>query len=373
LADKIARKTALASFLLAMRRWDVFAFYFGESDTAAHNLWSLFDEGSPRRPAQVTSEEALGLARVYEALDRAVGRLVREAGDDVEVTIVSDHGSGGSSDKVVHINRALEQAGLLCFRPRGRSWSLGLRGLALSKLPPPVRERAFRLGNAALPGLLESRVRFGRIDMTRTVAFSDELNYFPAVWLNVRGREPSGLVDPSHVAEARQRVTEALLSLRDPFTDRPIVHAVHPREALFSGPFLERAPDLLLELRLSRGYSYNLVPTPVDDERVVRRLGPDEYLGKKGRSLPGAHRPQGLFIAAGRTVLGRGQIESSIRDAASLTLSRIGVTPPHEAPCAGAVLAPDELRELAPAPAPSPVATRRSRLHERLRALGYID
>jgi len=38
LVAKIASRTELASFLLAMRRWDVFAFYFGESDTASHYL-----------------------------------------------------------------------------------------------------------------------------------------------------------------------------------------------------------------------------------------------------------------------------------------------------------------------------------------------
>ncbi|MDB4986582.1 MAG: hypothetical protein JWN04_1760, partial [Myxococcaceae bacterium] len=97
LADKIERKVELASFLLAMRSWDVFAFYFGESDTASHYLWSLHDEGSPRRPQEVSQAEQAGLGRVYEALDGALGRLLEQAGQDVELTVVSDHGSGGSS------------------------------------------------------------------------------------------------------------------------------------------------------------------------------------------------------------------------------------------------------------------------------------
>ena len=95
LERRIARKAELASWLLGRERWDLFAFYFGESDTAAHHLWAHHDPGSPRHPLACLDEERDGLARVHRALDRAVGELVEAAGEDAEITIVSDHGSGG--------------------------------------------------------------------------------------------------------------------------------------------------------------------------------------------------------------------------------------------------------------------------------------
>ncbi len=76
--------------------------------------------GSPRRPALVSEAERRGLTAVYRQLDRALGRLVREAGPNVEVTVVSDYGSGGSSDKVVYLNRAFASLGLLHFKARPR-------------------------------------------------------------------------------------------------------------------------------------------------------------------------------------------------------------------------------------------------------------
>ncbi|HEX6241819.1 MAG TPA: alkaline phosphatase family protein, partial [Polyangiales bacterium] len=262
LSDKIARRAELACYLMALRRWDVFAFYFGESDTASHYLYSLYDEASPRRPAQVSAAQRAGLPAVYEALDRALGRMLDAAGPDAEVTLLSDHGSGGSSDKVLFLNRALAQLGFLRFksaRPRAPS---ALKAAALSRLSPRLRDRLFRACSARLPSWLESQARFGAIDMARTQAFSDELNYFPAVYLNLRGREPAGCVDPG---DARRLITElraALSSLRDPDTQRPLVAEVMEREQLFEGPHLTRAPDLLLNLRLDRGYSYNLMPSP---------------------------------------------------------------------------------------------------------------
>lgn len=380
LAGKVARRAELGEFLLASRRWDLFAFYFGESDTASHYLYSLYDEGSPRRPREVAPSEASGLRRVYEALDCALGRLLDAAGPEAEVTIVSDHGSGGASNKVLYLNRALEQAGLLMHhasKAEEGAWARQLKQLALSRLSPALRDRLFRMAGATLPSFLESRARFGAIDMTRTQAFSDELNYFPAIHLNLRGREPRGIVAPSDVERTKQRVTDALLALRDPVHGRPVVKRVHAREDLFVGPFVARAPDLLLELHLDRGYSYNLMPSSeVAAGTIFRTLAPSEYLGKKGRSLPGSHRPRGLFVASGPKVSARGQIDLTIADASACVLSRLDVASPPTARGrvpSGFLLENRPLHaaiDSAPRVASRP---RAGKLEARLRALGYID
>jgi predicted AlkP superfamily phosphohydrolase/phosphomutase len=378
LVDKVERRTELASFLLASRAWDVFAFYFGESDTASHYLYSLYDDGSPRRPARVSEAERLGLVRVYQALDRALGRLVDEAGSDAEITVVSDHGSGGSSDQVLYLNRALAALGLLTFKPNSRvaRGAARAKALALEHLSPPLRDRLFRLSSALLPSWLESQARFGAIDMTRTQAFSDELNYFPAVYLNVAGREPRGIVPRGALPQMVQRVREGLLGLRDPATGRALVAKVHTREELFEGPFAERAPDLLLELSLVRGYSLNLLPSTPGSAAFTSRLTPDQYLGKKGRSLPGSHRPRGLLIAAGPRVQGRGQIDVDIEDSSALVLARLGASPP---PGARGRVPPGVLTPAAAARALPDAARVRSAtgnvaaLEARLRALGYVD
>ncbi len=53
-----------------------------------------------------------------------------------------------------------------------------------------------------------------------------------------------------------------------PSRGRPIVTRVIPRDEMFSGPHVERALDLLLELRLDRGYSYNLMPSPPEGMEI---------------------------------------------------------------------------------------------------------
>jgi hypothetical protein len=144
---------------------------------------------------------------------------------------------------------------------------------------------------------------------------------------------------------------------------------------LFSGPYVERAPDLLLELRLDRGYSYNLMPSQREGSAFVTRLEPVEYLGKKGRSLPGSHRPRGLFVAAGPRIPARGQIEASIADAAASVLARLDVAQPAGAPghVPHELHASGSVRELPQAKPQVSANGNPGALERRLRALGYVD
>ena len=180
---------------------------------------------SPRHPGSRSARGSFALTsptnplgRVYRALDHAVASLI-DAAPDAEITIVSDHGSGGSSDKVLYLNRALESAGLLSFRPsaatRAASW---VKDRALTLLPNWTREKVFRLADTRLSSFVESRARFGSIDFSQTVAFSDELNYFPAIHLNLKEREPHGTVIGviPHGSSARSRPRSGASSIRGP-------------------------------------------------------------------------------------------------------------------------------------------------------------
>ena len=106
-----------------------------------------------------------------------------------------------------------------------------------------------------------------------------------------------------------------------------------------------------------------------------RKLAPEEHLGRKGRSLPGSHRPRGLYIAAGPSVRPVGEIRARMADATATVLARLGVAPSHE--MSGRVLR-EAVRTSASRDLPAVRMERtgagdRVSLEQRLRALGYID
>ena len=125
---------------------------------------------------------------VYAAVDAAIARLLRAAGDDAEITIVSDHGSGGTSRRF-SISTARSKRAFCPFvggqSQRSMAWRLR-QSLPARARAAPARSRSLRSGGP-LPNRLESSTRFGSIDLARTRVFSDCSNYFPAVHLNLEG------------------------------------------------------------------------------------------------------------------------------------------------------------------------------------------
>jgi hypothetical protein len=215
---------------------------------------------------------------------------------------------GGASDKIVHLNRHLAEVGLLRRRRGlgrfGDRAARGLRDLALRWLPASLAQQIFRRARSAAAEL-EGRARFGGFDWSRTLAFSEEANTNPGVWINLAGREAQGCVPPAAYESVRDRVLEELRSWRLP-SGKPVVARALRREELHRGPFCERAPDIVVELALDAGYGLSLVPTPwaeggVDGEGIasVRTLDRAEVGGGRGRGMNGTHRSQGIWIAIG--------------------------------------------------------------------------
>ena len=140
----------------------------------------------------------------------------------------------------------------------------------------------------------------GGFDWAGTAAWSEEANTNPGVWINLRGREARGCVDPADYEATRTAVITALEEWRVPASGEPVVRRALRREELHTGPFVDRAPDVCVELALHHGYGLSLVPTPWNEQPdSVRPLSADEWAGGRGRGMNGTHRQNGIWIDAG--------------------------------------------------------------------------
>jgi predicted AlkP superfamily phosphohydrolase/phosphomutase len=353
LMAKLDDKERIATALIEREAWDFFMVVFGESDTVSHHFWLFHDANSPRhRPG---FEDAI--RRVYMRLDAIVGRLVDAAGDDTVVGVVSDHGFGGAGTGVVHLNNWLAAEGYLRFAPGGGSL---MKAAALRVVPDRWRGALFRRFQAAATRA-ESRSRFSGIDWRATRAWSEELNYFPSVRVNLKGREPEGLVAP----EEYDRFCEDLCRRLEAW--EPVKKAWR-REELYSGPYVERAPDIVLELALEGGYSHSCLRSR--GGAAFRRIGPDEHLGGKERGMNGTHRPTGILLLSAPVEAASARLE----DVAPTVLACLGVPgPPMDGRSLIGLMAPGEATSGVERAAAPYTREQERAIEERLRGLGYFE
>ena len=240
-----------------------------------------------------------------------MGRLVAAAGEDTLVLIVSDHGFGGAGIETVHLNNFLAEHGWLNY---GAASGSPLKKLALRWLPAKGRGALFRRFQS-MAARAESRSRFGGIDWQHTRAWSDELDYFPAVRINLAGREPEGVVPE---AEYEKAVTE-LCALLETF---PSVSRALPRDTVYNGPWTSRAPDIILELVWKEGYRYSC--TRARGGSAVETLNPSDWPGGKERGNSGVHRNPALLVI-NRTIC---RDTPSLADIAPTVLHHLSVPAP---------------------------------------------
>lgn len=355
LLHRLDDKERIACDLLADEAWDFFMVVFGEADTASHHFWLFHDPDSPRH----RKGPADAIRRIYQRLDQITARLIETAGPDTLIMVLSDHGFTGAGDGVLHLNNWLAQEGYLRFagNPRG---SL-LKTLALRTVPAAWRGTLFRRLRPWAESA-ESSSRFSGIDWKHTRAWSEELNYFPSIRVNLRGREARGIVHP----EDYDAFVAALCARLE--TSEHIAHA-WPRAALYSGPCIAQAPDIILELASNDGYPPACLRSRGGPP--FRRLRPDEFLGGKERGMTGVHRDPGILCMSERTAF----TNPGLEDITPTVLARLGVpAPPLDGiPLLGA--GPRTATDDATPPdtaAPYPRAAE-AILEARLRDLGYFE
>jgi predicted AlkP superfamily phosphohydrolase/phosphomutase len=329
-------------------------------------------------PEWVSGGRESAVADVYRALDVAVGGLL-EIADGGDVMVVSDHG-GGSLEGVINLNAWLESQGFLSYVDARalRRAQLRQRALLLRRtlIPPSIRRQIKR----SAPGLGQRASRLSAsaiIDWSGTRVFA--YGTFGNLVVNLRGREEHGVVEPGDEYEqVREEVASRLLELRAP-DGTPIVAAVYRREDLFSGDYLEKVPDLLVEFRdyawLGRGNLRSRTASLWDRIEIER----------SARSYVGSHRHEGIIALAGPSIASGVEIAGAIEDVTPTILYLLGETIPDDLD--GRVLeesiAPSLLEQRPPsfgrdrAVAPTTVSTysadEAEEVESRLRGLGYLE
>jgi predicted AlkP superfamily phosphohydrolase/phosphomutase len=298
--------TKLALYLLEKHPAELMMFTFMSIDTVQHHFWQYLDPKHFMFDPAGAEKFGDAVLRVYQRLDEAVGRLVEKLPRETTVIVVSDHGGGPVSDRVVYLNRYLSQLGLLRYREQQKSPLTKAKEQAVRAVYKVLYgtlgpdQKKFLAG--LLPGLRErfegAYTSFGNIDWANTKAYCSEiLASPPSIWINKRNEKPAGIVSEEEYESLLALISEKLGELKDPRTGQPVVSRVYRRDELFHGPFAREAPDLILDWWSENAFS--IKPSfPEENDQPPLQILPRGPVREP--EWGGTHRKLGVLVMKGQ-------------------------------------------------------------------------
>ncbi len=290
--------------------WDVLMVVFKLTDNLQHKTWKHIDprwrEADPARRDVVKA--------CWGEADAALGDLVAYAGErGARVMVVSDHGHGSLEGKV-QVNRLLLDWGYLELRGDAAQGGTRVRHL-LDRLRG--RTKKFARSGDILQDLA--------VDFSRTRACVMHAGMAGFLYINLKGRQPCGIVEPAAYESLRDEIRERLLdpscSATDPRTGREVrlFSAAHKPEALYgcsreAQPWM---PDLML--------------IPHESLSVVRKIrGRSAVSWLPDARIEGTHRPTGVWAAAGAGLRAGATFDMQMADCAPTILAMAGCPIPGD-------------------------------------------
>jgi predicted AlkP superfamily phosphohydrolase/phosphomutase len=255
-------------------------YYFGNLDQVSHMMWRPMDPQHPAYDPRVDPQYSAVVENLYQEMDAIVGwTLSRLRADDLLV-IMSDHGFV-SWRRAFNLNTWLRDNGYLMLRQGRRG-----RGTA----------------------------SFEDIDWTNTRAYGLGLN---GLYINLRGRESSGIVDPGARDALVREIGDKLLRTIDPATGAPAVSRIFRREQVYRlAANGDVAPDIIL------GYAKG---TRASDESALGGVPPEAIVDNRS-SWSGDHCMDPDFVPG--ILLTSSPLRrpaAHLRDLAAAILTELGI------------------------------------------------
>jgi predicted AlkP superfamily phosphohydrolase/phosphomutase len=299
--DIAERRTAAAMKLMSQWKPDFFMVVFKGTDEMQHLFWGKEDI----------------LLDYYRKIDRSIASILAESGRDSNVFIISDHGFGPAATRLFATSAWLQQTGLLKRKRDLKTTLLHTASHLASELNRRTRF-AKRLPAGSIAAAAEALSE--GIDWQRTKAYCRRLSGIAGVNINLRGREPQGIVEPGQEYEQlRDKVIRKLRSLKDPQTGEMVMSEVYRNNEIYWGPKLNKVPDIIG------------VPNP--RYYVHSSLFSTSIFSDCSPRNPGQHWAQlnGILIASGPDIKAGEKIEGArLIDVAPTVLHMMGLPVPKD-------------------------------------------
>jgi predicted AlkP superfamily phosphohydrolase/phosphomutase len=174
--------------------WKIFMFVFTGTDRLMHFLWNAYEDEHHQYHRLFLDH--------FRKIDEVIGEMVSGLGEEDLFIMLSDHGFE-RLDHDVYINSFLKQEGFLRFH--------GNKAPELIHMNPSTK--AFALDPAR-------------------------------IYINLKGKYPNGSVEKQDEGKVLKDLEKLFGSLE--IGGKKMIRSIYRKEEIYSGPLIEKAPDLIL-------------------------------------------------------------------------------------------------------------------------------
>jgi predicted AlkP superfamily phosphohydrolase/phosphomutase len=316
LLERVEKKGRLCRFLLAKDRFDLVVIGFYESHDAAHRFWDYRLEAQTNGHRPEADELTQAIRSVYQAIDRQMGLLLAELPSDANVFLLSCYGMEPLYPTTGLMDRFFPQLGYQ-GAPAAPAQSQQVRPLALLRRLVPHTWRAAlyqQLPVQIQERLLAAQFRKGT-NWQNTTAFAIPALFTSFVRVNLRGREPLGVITPgAEYSTLLDRLETDLQQLVDPHTGHPAVRQITRTVVAFPPHPPVVLPDLFVEWQPGAHFMRRLSHPHAE----LTQSAPSYFRGSY-------HSHRGFVAAAGPTIRAQGAIGAvPLLDLAPTCLALLG-------------------------------------------------
>jgi predicted AlkP superfamily phosphohydrolase/phosphomutase len=182
---------------------------FDTTDRVQHMFWRYLDQDHPAVTHVPQDQRPRVIQDLYDRMDSLIGRVMQQIDDQTLLLVISDHGFK-SFARCMNLNAWLHQNGYLALKD----------------------------------GKSQSGDWFEDVDWAHTRAYTMGLN---GLYLNLKGRELEGIVEAGAEAdELKEELRSKLDGLVDPASGKIGITGMFDCDAVYAGPYVDNAPDLIV-------------------------------------------------------------------------------------------------------------------------------
>jgi predicted AlkP superfamily phosphohydrolase/phosphomutase len=301
---RFEQRLEAARFIRSQENIDIMMVQFQQLDTLQHLCWPYIDAATRDQYPWFRDK----LFELYKKLDDLIGELVSYVDSDQGLTVVvSDHGFG-PNPFALNINKLLCDCGYIC------------RSGTFSRMVRRLRRNAMRL-NKNMPKNMGIGLR-QPVNWGKTKAMVLLRQTHGVLFLNVKGRQPYGCVEPGAEFDGIiHDLKSRLMDLKNPFTGETVFDRIDTPKSIYQN---DRADaEVFGDLVLLQKPHYRMC-TSMKASRDVIEQYPKEKLNASW------HYPNGIVILHGQGIKAASNVNAHIADIAPTLYTWLGMSIPAE-------------------------------------------